>query len=450
MVGEAIGHSSLTPVIDAKAPGRINLIGEHVDYMGGFVLPAALPMTCRVVILSRTGLELAPLTVVVANADHTKLDVSLTVLPSSPEGAVIAQEKAMATFVTAALIEASHLIESQYGVKNVYRLLTNALEVASSVIYVHGTVPLGAGLSSSAALCVSLLFAFVRYAAHAIPNIPIEEVWAPPTLVALAQAARRIENVYCGVQCGIMDQFASVHAVGGSFLCLDCDTLQYQTHSIAGALGNDYAFLLVNSMHTHALGDAYNRIRSSIEAGQRKVGAYVKEDTYLFCRSVAAWLQDPQNAASPVKLLQECRTQELISEVEFLCSSYVVEEMIRTAAFIDTVGQIARNELPQPEGIKKLGVLLNETHYGLSKKLCVSTEELDFIQNNLCGGAQPKAVGGRLMGGGFGGCCLILIERAKIESAVKDVAAAFNRQFGVPCDTFIVNELGQGATSVAL
>ncbi|CUG04208.1 galactokinase 1, putative, partial [Bodo saltans] len=102
MVGEAIGHSSLTPVIDAKAPGRINLIGEHVDYMGGFVLPAALPMTCRVVILSRTGLELAPLTVVVANADHTKLDVSLTVLPSSPEGAVIAQEKAMATFVTAA------------------------------------------------------------------------------------------------------------------------------------------------------------------------------------------------------------------------------------------------------------------------------------------------------------------------------------------------------------
>jgi galactokinase len=448
-VGEAIGHSCLTPVVDAKAPGRINLIGEHVDYMGGFVLPAALPMACRVIVFSRTGVELAPLTVVVANSAHTALDMSLMVLPSSPDGAVIAQEKALPTFVTAALIEAAKLIEAQYDVKGAYRTLTEALEAASSVIYVHGTVPLGAGLSSSAALCVSLLFAFVRYAAQ-LSNVVIEQTWSPATLVALSQAARRIENAYCGVQCGIMDQFVSVHAVSGSFLCLDCDTLQYQAHSIASALGQDYAFLLVNSMHTHALGDAYNRIRGSIEAGQRKVGVFLKDDAFLFCRSVAAWLRSPKEAVNPLQALHDCRGEDLITETEYHCSSYVVEEMVRTAAFIDTVGQMSRRELSQSEGIKKLGALLSETHFGLSKKLCVSTDELDFIQGRLCSGSQPKALGGRLMGGGFGGCCLVLMERAKMESAIKDVTAAFSDRFGVPCDTFVVNELGQGATSAAL
>lgn len=449
-VGHAIGHPSVHALVEARAPGRINLIGEHVDYVGGFVLPAALPMSCRVLFLSRTDAELTPITIVVAGRDAT-LEVAPIVLPSHPTDAALSEEKAMPTFVTAALIETSLLVESLFGIRGAYRTITNALEVRGAVIYVEGTVPLGAGLSSSAALCVSLIFACLRFACCLEQCSGIEKAWSPPTLVAIAQAARRIENKYCGVQCGIMDQFVSVHAQRGSFLCLDCDTLQCTQHCMAAALGDDYVFVLANSMHTHALGDAYNHIRGNIEAAQKKAGTFLKDDKYLLCRAVAAWVRDPQQAPNPVVTLKQCLEQGILNEAEHRCSSYVAEEMTRTFRFIETVGSIASGCTPRVDGIRKLGALLCETHHGLSQKLRVSTPELDFIQEHLCAGPQPKAIGARLMGGGFGGCCLVLIERSKIEGVATELQAAFVQKFGgVPCEIFVVNELGDGASSRAL
>ena len=332
------------------APGRVNLIGEHTDYNEGFVMPAAIDFSCSVALAPR--------------ADHTVRFYSENM-----------NETVDADLANAELRPSGSWSDYPIGVAVMLERAGYALQGAN--LYIASDVPLGAGLSSSAAIEVSIGYALLRNSGHEVD------------LVQLAKLCQRAENEFVGARCGIMDQFTACHGRTGQAILLDCRSLEYR----ALPLPEKIDLVVCNTMVKHQLAAGeYNVRRSECEEVVRRLSS----------------VQPGIRALRDVTLPQLEEHRPLLTEILYRRARHIVTENDRV--------QAAARALASGEG-DALRDLMAASHRSLRDDYQVSCGELDTMVE--IANRQPGVQGARMTGGGFGGCTINLVD--------KDCSAAFRR-----------------------
>lgn len=336
--------------------GRINLIGEHTDYNGGFVFPGAIDKGIMAE-LRANGLE---------KCRVYSMDLDEYVEFGLKEED--APKESWARYV--------------FGVAREIQKRGGKVEGFDAVF--AGNVPLGAGLSSSAAL--ESCFAFALNDMFNENNIDKFE---------LAKIGQSTEHNYCGVNCGIMDQFASVFGRKGNLMRLDCRSMEYEYFPFNP---EDYSLVLVDSRVKHELKNSpYNKRRESCERVAKKLNLETLRDATM-------------------EMLNEVKGE--ISAEDFFRAKFVIEEKDRVLAVCDAL---------EKGDYETVGKKMYETHEGLSKDYEVSCVELDFL-NDVA--KEVGVTGSRIMGGGFGGCTINLVPKKIHDKFIKEVTERFNEKYG--------------------
>jgi galactokinase len=344
-----------------RSPGRINLIGEHTDYNQGFVLPAAID---KAVYLA-AGLRTDQRVCLYAMSYKEDFEVSLSDVQKTP----------------------GHWSNYLLGVAAVLR--EKGFPLGGFNLVVGSDVPVGAGLSSSAALECATVFAL-----NDLFGLRLEK----KQMILIAQQA---EHQFAGVLCGIMDQFASMYGKKDHVMKLDCRSMDFQY--LPAQLG-EYELVLLNSNVSHSLASsAYNQRRSE-------------------CARAVALIQDQYPSVESLRdctlpMLQECVAP--VDQISFTRARYVVEEIERLQAACTAL---------EDGDIQRLGELMFETHDGLSKMYEVSCPETDFLVDFVRNNAA--VAGARMMGGGFGGCTLNLVRKDRVASLTPQIAQAYSESMG--------------------
>lgn len=338
------------------SPGRINLIGEHTDYNGGFVFPGAIDK----VIMA----EVRPNGLDIVRVFSIDIDQYCEFGLNEED----APKESWARYIFGICRE----IQKRGG------------DVKGFDAVFAGNVPLGAGLSSSAAL--ESCFAFALNDLYNGNNIDKFE---------LARIGQSTEHNYCGVNCGIMDQFASVFGRKGNLMRLDCRSMEFEYFPFSP---ENYRLVLVDSRVKHELADSpYNKRRESCERVAKRLGIETLRDATM-------------------EALNRIKTD--ITAEDFFRAKFVIEEKERVLAVCDALNA---------GDYETVGRKMYETHAGLSKDYEVSCEELDFL-NDVA--KELGVTGSRIMGGGFGGCTINLLPNDLHDKFVKEVTARFNEKYG--------------------
>ena len=351
-----VNRFATQPVVYASA-GRINLIGEHTDYNGGYVFPGAIDKYIMAAV----------------NINGTdKVRLYSVDMDQYIEFGLKEEDKPNEMW-------ASYV----FGVCR--EVIKRGFEVKGFDAVFAGNVPLGAGLSSSAAL--ESCFA---YALNDMFNDNKIEKFE------LAKIGQSTEHNYCGVNCGIMDQFASVFGKRDCLMRLDCRSLEYEYFPF-NPVG--YKLVLVNSQVKHELVDSpYNKRRESCERVAHTLGVDTLRDANM-------------------EMLEAQKSN--ISEEDYRRAVYVIGEERRVLDVCDAL---------QKGDYETVGQRMYETHHGLSKDYEVSCEELDFL-NDLA--KECGVTGSRIMGGGFGGCTINLVKESLYEHFVTTAKAKFYEKYGI-------------------
>jgi galactokinase len=351
-----------------RSPGRVNLIGEHTDYNMGFVLPAAINKAAYIAISIR---EDDTINLVAADLDDT---FTTTVSKCNYS------EKGWPNYVICII---DQLLKINKTIKGF-----NAV--------ISGDVPLGAGMSSSAALECATVFALDH-----LFKLNMDKM----DMVKLAQKA---ENEFVGVNCGIMDQFASVFGKKGHVVKLDCRSLAYEyvPFELEGI-----KIVLFDSMVKHSLASSEYNVRTS-QCGE---GVSIIQQKYPEVKT----LRD-----ATIEMVEECLQNES-TDIYHRCK-YVVEENTRLLAACEDLSQ---------NHIEDFGQKMYETHKGLSELYEVSCAELDFIVN--CTKKEPAILGARMMGGGFGGCVITLMRENELDAVVKRMKDAYWNKMNIGMNVYI-------------
>ena len=358
-----------------KAPGRINLIGEHTDYNEGFVLPAGIDKYCHLAIAESENKRYK---IIAADLDERN---SFDVLPHQKS--------------------TPHWMNYIWGVMHAFN--KRGFQIPPFNAVVQSDIPLGAGLSSSAALEVVFAKAFNELFQCGLSNIELTSI------------AKEAENNFVGLQCGIMDMFASVHAKLDHAIKLDCRDLSFNYVPLKLA-GNK--ILLIDTCIKHELASSeYNKRRLECEAAVAKLKFHGIEADSL----------------RQVNLDNLTSIKSSLSDIEFKRASYVVEENDRLNQFVQAISM---------SNWRDAGNLLYASHNGLKNDYQVSCEQLDFLVEKVK--SIDGVWGGRLMGGGFGGCTINLVETEKMEEITSIITAAYHKQFGVDPKYYIAST-GDGA-----
>ena len=343
------------------SPGRINLIGEHTDYNGGFVFPGAIDKGMIAEIKPNGTDKVRAYSIDLK--DYVEFGLNEEDAPRASWARYI------------------------FGVCR--EMIKRGVEVKGFDTAFAGDVPLGAGMSSSAALESTFAFA-------------INDLFADNKIdkFELAKVGQATEHNYCGVNCGIMDQFASVFGKAGSLMRLDCRSMEYEYFPFHP---EGYRLVLVDSVVKHELASsAYNKRRQSCEHVVEAIKKHHPE----------------------VELLRDCSMEMLnevkaeISEEDYMRAEYVIEEIQRVLDVCDAL-EIGDYDI--------VGQKMYETHHGMSKLYEVSCEELDFLNDlaKKCG-----VTGSRVMGGGFGGCTINLVKNDLYYEFTETAKAEFQAKFG--------------------
>ena len=339
------------------SPGRINLIGEHTDYNGGFVFPGAVDKGI-VAAIRLNGTD--------------KVRAYALDLSESAEFGLAEEDKPQQSW-------ACYI----FGVCR--EIIKRGGVIGGFDTVFAGDVPLGAGMSSSAALESTFAFAL-----NQLYNLGIEKF-------ELARIGQSTEHNYCGVKCGIMDQFASVHGKAGHLMRLDCRSMEYSYFPF-DPTKHGYRLMLVNSCVKHELvGSPYNDRRAS-------------------CERVAAVLGQEFLRGATMEQLESIKDQ--ISEEDYLRARYVIGEEQRV---LDVCDALERDDY------QTVGERMYQTHWGMSRDYEVSCEELDFLVTIA---EQCGVTGSRIMGGGFGGCTINLVKEELYDNFVKTVTEQFAEKYG--------------------
>ena len=336
--------------------GRINLIGEHTDYNGGYVFPGAIDK----VIMA----EIAP-------NDTDKVRVYSIDIDEDVEFGLNEEDA-----------------PTQSWARYIFGVCREILKRGGSVkgfdAVFAGNVPLGAGLSSSAAL--ESCFAFALNDMFNDNSIDKFE---------LARIGQSTEHNYCGVNCGIMDQFASVMGQKGKLMRLDCRSMEFEYFPFNP---EGYELVLLDSAVKHELADSpYNKRRASCERVAKRLGLETLRDATM-------------------TMLKAIRTD--ITAEDYFRAKFVIEEKDRVLAVCDALNA---------GDYETVGQKMYETHHGLSDDYEVSCEELDFLNDiaRECG-----VTGSRIMGGGFGGCTINLVKKDLLDKFVETAKVKFNEKYG--------------------
>lgn len=336
--------------------GRINLIGEHTDYNEGYVFPGAIDK----VIMA----EIAP-------NDTDKVRVYSIDIDEYVEFGLNEEDaptQSWARYIFGVCREILKRGGSAKGFDAVFA----------------GNVPLGAGLSSSAAL--ESCFAFALNDMFNDNSIDKFE---------LARIGQSTEHNYCGVNCGIMDQFASVMGQKGKLMRLDCRSMEFEYFPFNP---EGYELVLLDSAVKHELADSpYNKRRASCERVAKRLGLETLRDATM-------------------TMLKAIRTD--ITAEDYFRAKFVIEEKDRVLAVCDALNA---------GDYETVGQKMYETHHGLSDDYEVSCEELDFLNDiaRECG-----VTGSRIMGGGFGGCTINLVKKDLLDKFVETAKVRFNEKYG--------------------
>ena len=357
------------PDLVAAAPGRVNLIGEHIDYSDGFVLPFAIKDRTLVAARKR-----GDSTVRIASAQRRNKIVTVDISKVKP--GLRGEWERYALGVLWAL-----------GVKEGVDLL------------IDGHVPLGAGLSSSAALECS-----VATAMNHLFDLGFN-------LEELARLTQKAENQYVGVPCGIMDQSVSLMATQGSALLLDCRDLSTKNIPFDVA-SSGLELLIIDTQAHHALTDGgYAERRASCESVVAKLGI---------------------TSLRELSMEQLENSRGLLTETEFVRARHAVTEMKRVLECVEALSN---------SDFAKVGQLINQSHTSLRDDYTVSCPELDTaVEAALAAGA----LGSRMVGGGFGGSAIALIQASKTTETIKAVEKAFSSK-GFKAPRFFTSLPSQGA-----
>jgi galactokinase len=344
-----------------RAPGRVNLIGEHTDYNGGFVMPAAIDFSTLVAISPRTDR-------VVSAFSHNlneEFSFSLDDLSAQPRGH-------WGDYVQGVALE---LEQAGYRLKG-------------ADLRIEGEVPIGAGLSSSAAIEVATGYALLKHSGYAVDRNE------------LAKICQRAENNFVGMRCGIMDQFVACQAQEGRALMLDCRSLEYQLLP----LPPDVRLAICNTMVKHQLASSeYNKRRAECEEGVRH---FRKQRAHVHA------LRDVNR--------EDLETQRPeLSDVVYRRCRHVISENGRVLQAKDALSE---------GNILEFGRLMNESHSSLRDDYEVSCEELDLMVAlaNECRGV----IGARMTGGGFGGCTINLVAADCLEAFKENITTRYAQTTG--------------------
>lgn len=337
------------------SPGRINLIGEHTDYNGGFVFPGAVDKGIMAAIRP--------------NGTERVRAWSLDMNEASEFG--LSEEDKPAQSWARYIFGVCREVQKRGG------------RIGGFDTVFAGDVPLGAGMSSSAALESTYAFA-------------LNELWqCGIDKFELAKIGQATEHNYCGVNCGIMDQFASVFGKRGNLIRLDCRSLEYEYFPFDP---KGYRLVLLDSRVKHELvGSPYNDRRASCERVARELG---------------------QEFLRGATMEQLDAVKERISEEDYKRARYVIGEERRV---LDVCDALERGDY------ETVGRRMYETHWGMSKDYEVSCEELDFLVEvaEACG-----VSGSRIMGGGFGGCTINLVKEELYDSFIATAREKFAARYG--------------------
>ncbi len=362
-----------TPAV-YRAPGRVNLIGEHTDYNLGFVCPVALELACYVAAAPNGA---GKLRIYSRNMDESREFDAAGIEHLQPAGDW-----------------------SDYAAGVAVMLAREGYEIRPMDLYIDSRVPRGGGLSSSASLEISVALAL-------LDGREIDKV-------ALAKLARRAENEFAGMPCGIMDQYISVFGRKGSALKIDCRDLSFDVVRLPEAV----EMVAVNTMVKHELGGTAYRDR--VAECQAAVEAIRRQR-----RSVGS-LRDAKLA-----------DLDLVEGVPKRRARHVITENERVEAF---VAASARGDLWE------MGRLFVASHHSLRHDYEVSCEELDFLVDTAV--ALPYVYGARMTGGGFGGCTVNLIKPGRGEEFQEAVHRAYRERFGLE-PVFYPVKPSDGASRVA-
>jgi galactokinase len=356
------------PAVLVQAPGRVNLIGEHTDYNEGFVLPAAIAFQTQVAAVRRGDRRL-----LVASENYAeRVEFNLDDMPAVPRG---------------------HW--SDY-VAGVVRLMEHELgDLCGANLLIHGNVPQGAGLSSSASLEVAVCKAFLEISGEALDG------------TSIALFCQRAENEFVGARCGIMDQFISVHANRNHALSLDCRTLEFRQLPIPAGV----QLVICNTMVRHSVAAGkYNERRAECEAAARFFGEHVPGVRTL--RDVTPADFEKFGGQLPAVIQKRCR--------------HVLTENSRVLQ--------AANAL-QSGNIHLFGRLMASSHASLRDDFEVSCEELELMVGLA---RQNRGLyGARMTGGGFGGCTINVVQEDQVEAFRTNVCAGYEGATGRTPEIYI-------------
>lgn len=347
-----------------KAPGRINIIGEHTDYNNGFVLPATIDRYIKLAIRKNNLGILRAYSKEFPGLNECQYPIKQ-----------ISKEENWVKYLKAILL----ILQQKISFYNYTGL----------DVYVSSDIPIGAGLSSSAALEVAFLFAL-----NELFNLHINPI-------KMARLAQMAENHYVGVRCGIMDQFISIMGKKNYAIFLDVNTMHYQYIPL---YLDEIVFILIDTKIAHNLGNSeYNIRRLECETGLKII-----QDI----------LSSQVKSISEVKLKDLYQFKNKFPENIFKRLVYIIEENIRVKKMAQTLKKQLWNQV---------GQLLYASHNGLKHLYEVSCPELDLIVDYL--GASEGVIGARMMGGGFGGCVLALIKKKNIIEVFSSIKEKYSIVF---------------------
>lgn len=369
------------------SPGRINLIGEHIDYCGGLVFPAALTLS------SVCAVRLNGTNTVNLRADD--LDGLYTFDLDNTEAG-------------------KDLKWGNYQAGVIHHLMNEGYEVNGMDFLFSGTIPFGSGLSSSAAIELTTALA----AATLSNNVAEKGI----DLIKLALIGQKAEHTFCGVNCGIMDQFASAMGKENSAILLNCANLDYK--HVPLDLG-EYTLILANTCKKHALGSsAYNKRREEVAEGLIRINNALGTSKENLCD----FTEDEYMKAE--SLLPADKIRDRIKHVIF------ENERVKKAADVLSKGDLSA-----------FGEILREAHKSISELYECTGFELDTMFDIACG--FEDCIGSRMTGGGFGGCTINIVKKTSTDKFIEFVGSEYTSKTGITPE-FYICDIGNGAREIKI
>src|SRR5580692_10270053 len=345
-----------------RAPGRVNLIGEHTDYNDGFAMPAAIEFYCRVAISPRKDRKLN----IYSKEFSGAVEVDLSGAPPRPSKTW-----------------------SDYPIGVALQLEQAGFQLRGANFLIETEIPMGAGLSSSAAVEVATALALA------------DQSGASPSRLQLAQLCQKAENEFVGARVGIMDQFASLHGQADHALMLDCRALTFESLLIPDSV----KLVICNTMVKHELASSeYNRRRADCEEAVRRL----------------ATVMPGIRALRDVSLDQLEQYRHLLSDVTYKRALHVVTENARVLDSADAL---------RSGNIVRFGKRMAESHHSLRDLYEVSCRELDLMVDLAF---QQKGIyGARMTGGGFGGATINLVDATYVAEFKEKIAKSYQKETGL-------------------